>query len=160
MKKIFVVMLVMLAGVLSAGEVVKDNPQMFDCPDTAAYIQASKDSREAKNAGDYVKASELTPFSWVAAWDLYNAAGQIMSDKSEAGEWNFCNPNATPETKAKANELLTAAQVMADAGVKAKFSFPKTGKNSLEAFKHALANADEALNGTRCKDPAKEETEK
>lgn len=157
MKKILAVCFMLFAGfVFAQVAIVKDKADMFDCPDTKAYIAACKDAQGLKSVGEYEKAATATPFSWCAAWYLYNAAGQVMSDKSESGEWNFCNPEATAETKIKANEYLKASLAMAEASMDSKFHFPKSGKNGKEAFDYAWNNANDALNGTRCEDAAKE----
>ncbi len=148
----FLAVLVMTFGICLAGVDVKrpNKSPKWNTPEWKVWVKVNNDTREAASKNDYAKVAESTPFDWVAAWAYYNLAGQTVSAKNSSGEWNFCNPDASQESKNKAKDILVKSETAMNDAIKAGVIGPKGGKNSMKSLEYLLTRAKEHLNGEGC----------
>ncbi len=107
---ITIISILIVSAYALAGEQVRD---------FKAYKKVRAEAKSAFEAGDYMKAYELylkaaetTPYKWVEAYQLNNAAlAFIKADKKDL------NGNISKETAKKALELLEKALPLAEVGI-------------------------------------------
>lgn len=119
--------LIFAFAVLPVLAVEKDTVPEWGTPAWKAYSKEDQDAKSAKDGtvAGFLKAADLTPFNWVAAWHEFNAAKLTWTS----------DPDKAEEYLKKAEAFMAAAKV----------NVPKEGPNTPEKLKTAIASIRKAM---------------